>query len=105
MVFMKKLFFPTILGVLALLLAACGGGSPLTLTQANLDQIHEGMSASEVKSILGNPTDSKSEPIPLVGGTKTTYTYSNEDSRVVIVLKNDTVQTKEGHFAEETATP
>jgi len=69
------------------------------LTQANLDKIHEGMSSAEVKSILGTPTDSKSEPIPIVGGTKTTYQYSNKDSNVVIVLKNDTVQSKEGHFA------
>jgi hypothetical protein len=79
-------------------LSACGGGSPVTLTQDNLDRIQEGMSATQVQSILGAPTDSKSEPIPIVGGTKTTYVYSNENDRVVIVLKNDTVQTKEGTF-------
>lgn len=91
--------------VLALVTAvswsACGGGSPLTLTQANLDKIHDGMSSTEVKTILGDPTDSKSEPIPLVGGTKTTYTYVNKEDSVTIVLKNDTVQTKEGHFSSE----
>ena len=81
-------------------LSACGGCSPLTLTQANLDKVQEGMTASEVKSILGNPTDSKTEPIPIVGGTKTTYVYSNEEDRVVIILKNDTVQSKEGHFVQ-----
>lgn len=70
----------------------------MTLTQDNLDRIQEGMSAAQVQTILGAPTDSKSEPIPIVGGTKTTYVYSNENDRVVIVLKNDTVQTKEGHF-------
>ena len=80
------------------ILAACNM-TPVTLTQANLDRIQDGMSAAEVKSILGAPTDSKSEPIPVVGGTKTTYTYTNNEDRVVIVLKNDTVQTKEGHFA------
>jgi len=79
-------------------LSACGGGSPLTLTQDNLDKIEEGMSAIQVQTILGPPTDSKSEPIPIVGGTKTTYVYANKNDRVVIVLKNDTVQTKEGHF-------
>jgi hypothetical protein len=84
------------------LLAACGGGSPVTLTQANLDKIHEGMSSAEVKSVLGAPTDSKSEPIPIVGGTKTTYMYNNQDSSVTIVLKNDTVQSKEGHFGSPT---
>lgn len=79
-------------------LSACGGGSPLTLTQENLDKIEDGMSAAQVKMILGAPTDSKSEPIPIVGGTKTTYEYVNKNDRVVIVLKNDTVQSKEGHF-------
>lgn len=78
--------------------AACDKVVPDTLTQANLDRIKDGMSAAEVKSILGTPSDSKSEPIPVVGGTKTTYTYTNKEDRVVIVLKNDTVQSKEGHF-------
>jgi hypothetical protein len=73
--------------------------TPITLTQENLDKINDGMSAAEVKAILGSPTDSKSEPIPVVGGTKTTYVYTNKEDRVVIVLKNDTVQSKEGHFA------
>ena len=90
-----------ILGIFAVMaLSACGGGSPLTLTQANLDKVQEGMTANEVKSILGNPTDSKTEPIPIVGGTKTTYVYSNKEDRVVVILKNDTVQSKEGHFVQ-----
>jgi hypothetical protein len=88
-------------GIVAMMaLSACGGGSPLTLTQANLDKVHEGMTANEVKSILGSPTDSKTEPIPIVGGTKTTYVYSNKEDRVVVILKNDTVQSKEGHFVQ-----
>ncbi len=97
----KSSFAVTLAVSIALALSACGGGSPLTLTQANLDKIHDGMSASEVKSILGDPTDSKTEPIPIVGGTKTTYVYTNKDGndRVTIVLKNDTVQSKEGHFS------
>ena len=86
---------------MAFILTACGGGSPLTLTQENLDKIHDGMSSAEVKSILGSPTESKSEPIPIVGGTKTTYVYSNREDHVTIVLKNDTVQSKEGHFTEK----
>lgn len=79
------------------ILSACGG-SPLTLTQANVDRVEDGMSAAQVKSILGVPNDSKTEPIPIVGGTKTTYIYSNDHDRVVIILKNDTVQSKEAHF-------
>jgi len=78
--------------------SACGGGSPLTLTQANLDKIQPDMSTMEVKAILGDPTESKTEPIPIVGGTKTTYTYENNQAHVVIVFKNDKEQTKEGTF-------
>jgi hypothetical protein len=92
-------------GMLALAIASavtgCGGGSPVTLTQANLDKILPDMSSAEVKSILGEPTSSTSEPIPIVGGTKTTYTYTNQNAQVVIVLKNDKVQTKEGHFGNQ----
>lgn len=44
-----------ILGIVAMMaLSACGGGSPLTLTQANLEKVREGMTASEVKSILAH---------------------------------------------------
>jgi hypothetical protein len=94
----RSLFVAMAALFVALVLSGCGGGSPLTLTQANLDKIQPDMSGAEVKAILGDPTDSKSEPIPIVGGTKTTYDYTNQGSSVVIVLKNDKVQTKEGHF-------
>ena len=85
--------------LLSFALVACGGGSPLTLNQANLDKIHDDMTPTEVKAILGSPTDSKSEPIPLVGGTQTTYFYRNDSSEVKIVFKNDQVKGKEGSFS------
>jgi hypothetical protein len=98
-VHVRRILLSSLLGLLVITsLSACGGGSPVTLNQANLDKIQQGMSSAEVKSILGEPSDSKSEPIPIVGGTKTTYVYENNQDRVVIVLKNDTVQSKEGHF-------
>ena len=93
------LFFGFITLFTILALNACGGGSPFTLTQANVDKIQRDMSAKEVKSILGEPTETKTEPIPIVGGTKTTFVYTNKEDRVVIVLKNDNVQTTEAHFA------
>jgi hypothetical protein len=85
---------------LSLALMGCGGGSPLTLTQANLDKIHDDMSQSEVKAIMGAPTDSKEEPIPIVGGTQVTYTYRNDKSEATIVFKNDQVKEKHGTFGQ-----
>jgi len=84
---------------LTVLLVACGGGSPLSLTQSNLDRVHQDMSPAEVKAILGNPTDSKTEPIPIVGGSMTTYVYRNNDSQVTIVFKNDLMKDKQGSFS------
>ena len=95
----RRLFFISLSALFVVsTLSGCGGGSPATLTQENLDKIQIDMSSKDVKAILGEPTESKSEPIPIVGGTKTTYVYANKQDRVVIVLKNDNVQTKEGHF-------
>jgi hypothetical protein len=85
---------------LSLLLMGCGGGSSLTLTQANLDKVQPDMSPSEVQAILGAPSDSKTEPIPVVGGTQTTYTYHNDKSDVTIVFKNDQMKEKNGTFAQ-----
>ncbi len=85
---------------LSLMLLGCGGGSSLTLNQENLDKIHDNMTSSEVRSIMGAPTDSKDEPIPIVGGTQTTYTYRNDNSEVVIVFKNDQVKEKRGTFGK-----
>lgn len=87
-------------GVLSFVLVGCGGGSPLTLNQENLDKVHDGMSSSDVRGILGAPTESKDEAIPLVGGTKTTYVYRNDKSEVTIVFKNDQEQSKQGAFGQ-----
>jgi len=101
---MKRLIqnIPLLLAILALVtLAACSGSLTTKLTQANFDQIQHGMSTAEVKSLLGDPTQSDSEPIPIVGGTKTTYTYTHGQDSAVIVFKNDNMETKEGHFATQ----
>jgi SmpA / OmlA family len=82
----------------AVLLVGCGGGSPLTLNQANLDRVQDNMTPAQVQSILGPPTDSKTDPIPIVGGTQTTYTYRNQSSQVTVVFKNGTVTEKNGTF-------
>ena len=76
----------------------CGGGSPLTLNQQNFDKIHNDMSQSEVREIMGAPTTSDEKPIPIVGGTEVTYTYSNDKSSATVVFKNDKVQSKTANF-------
>jgi hypothetical protein len=58
------------------------------------------MSQADVRSIMGAPTDSKTEPIPIVGGTQTTYTYRNDKNEVTIVFKNDMVKEKHGNFSQ-----
>ena len=72
----------------------------MALTQANLDKIHDDMSPAEVKAILGDPTVSQSDPIPVVGGTETTYTYHTSSSDVTIIFKNNLVKEKHGSFGQ-----
>jgi len=86
--------------VFSLFIAGCGAFSSTGLTQANLDKIHDDMSPAEVKSILGEPTDSKSDPIPVIGGTQTIYTYHSNSSDVTIIFKNDLMKEKHGTFAQ-----
>jgi hypothetical protein len=71
---------------------------PSLLTQANLDRIQTDMSPAEVETILGAPTSSDSKPIPIVGGTETTYSYQNGSSAVTIIFKNNQVKEKSGTF-------
>ena len=63
--------------------------APSTLTQANLDKISNDMSKAEVEAILGQPTSSSTQPIPIVGGTQTTYNYQSGNSAITIVFKNN----------------
>jgi len=83
---------------LSLFLAACGASSSFTLNQDNLNKIQDDMTQADVRGIMGAPTESKDEPIPIVGGTQTTYIYRNDTSEVVIVFKNDQVKEKHGTF-------
>jgi hypothetical protein len=83
---------------LTLLVAGCGVAGTAPLTQANLDRVQTDMSPASVKAILGQPTDSRTEPIPIVGGTQTIYTYSNNSSSVTIIFKNDLMKEKQGTF-------
>jgi len=85
---------------LSLLVVGCGAFSSVAPTQENLDKIHDDMSPMEVKSILGEPADSKSEPIPIIGGTQTIYTYHSGSSDITIIFKNDLMKEKHGTFSQ-----
>jgi hypothetical protein len=85
---------------LTLFIAGCGAFSSMSLTQANLDKIHDDMSSTEVRAILGDPAESQSEPIPIVGGTQTIYTYHSGSSEVTIIFKNDLMKEKHGTFTQ-----
>ena len=67
-------------------------------SQANLNMIHEDMSMAEVSNVLGAPTSTRSEPIPIVGGTQTTYTYQSPNAAITIIFKNDRMKEKSGTF-------
>ena len=70
----------------------------IQLTQANLDRVQNDMSQAAVEAILGQPSSSQSQPIPIVGGTQTTYSYTSGSSAVTIVFKNNQVKEKSGSF-------
>lgn len=83
---------------LSLALLGCGGGSPLTLNQQNFDKVQNDMTQAQVREIMGAPTTSDEKPIPVVGGTEVTYTYTSDKASAKIVFKNDKVQSKTGNF-------
>jgi hypothetical protein len=53
--------FKTLITILAL--NACGSGSPLTLNKVNMDKIQRDRSAKEVNPTVGEPTETKTEPL------------------------------------------
>jgi hypothetical protein len=78
--------------VLVLFLTACS-----KLTEDNLQKIHNGMTTSDVKAILGEPTGSQTgTALGIISGT--TYVYHTDTSDVKITFVNDQVIATEGDF-------
>ena len=73
------------------LTAACDRGalSGSKLTRANFDKISEGMSKSQVETILGQPTTFETKDMLIF--KKTTYRYEDGEKFVMITFKNDEV--------------
>ena len=75
--------------LMGMLLFAC---SNQRLTQANVDQVTEGMSKKQVESILGPPTNVDTKDFLLL--KRTTYAYHQSNGSVTVLFKDDKVVAK-----------
>ena len=75
--------------LVGVLLFAC---SSQRLTQANVDQVTEGMSKKQVESILGPPTNVDTKDFLLL--KRTTYAYHQPNGSVTVLFKDDKVVAK-----------
>jgi outer membrane protein assembly factor BamE (lipoprotein component of BamABCDE complex) len=75
--------------MLSALVLACTGPR---LTQANVDQVSEGMSRKQVESILGPPTTMETKEFLLL--KRTTYFYRQSNGTVTVLFKDDKVEAK-----------
>ncbi len=76
---------------------ACSPGP--RLTPANLEQVKDGMTTSQVKALLGEPTAVSTHSLPVLGDV-TTYEYKTDKADVEIHFRNDQVRVKIGEVRE-----
>ena len=86
---MKKPRLQVVLLLVSALFFSCSGQR---LTQANVDQVTEGMSKKQVESILGPPTSVESKDFMLL--KRTTYLYRQANGTVTVLFKDDKVAAK-----------
>ena len=83
--------------VAAFSLASCNRTlSGSKLTKDNYAQIREGMSKSQVESILGAPTSSETKDMIIF--KKTTYRYEDGKRFAMVTFKNDEVDGKDSNL-------
>lgn len=75
--------------ILSALVFGCTGPR---LTQANVDQVSEGMSKKQVESILGPPTAVEAKDFMLL--KRATYFYRQSNGNVTVLFKDDKVVAK-----------
>jgi outer membrane protein assembly factor BamE (lipoprotein component of BamABCDE complex) len=73
------------------------GCSDKRITNANVNEVTDGMAKKQVESILGQPTSIETKD-PL--SKMTTYIYRQGKESVTIVFKDDKVQTKQSTLSE-----
>lgn len=86
---MKRVRLQIVSVVIGALLFSCTGQR---LTQANVDQVTEGMSKKQVESILGPPTNVDTKDFMLL--KRTTYVYRQSNGTVTVLFKDDKVTAK-----------
>src|SRR5207237_9721954 len=86
---MKSTRLRIILLLVSALFFSCSGQR---LTQANVDQVTEGMSKKQVESILGPPTAVETKDFMLL--KRTTYLYRQPNGSVTLLLTHDKVAAK-----------
>jgi outer membrane protein assembly factor BamE (lipoprotein component of BamABCDE complex) len=75
--------------LLSFFLCACTGER---LTQANVDEVSEGMSKKQVESILGPPSATDAKDFMML--KRTSYIYRQSNGTVTILFKDDKVVAK-----------
>ena len=80
----------------ALLFFSCTGDR---LTQANVDQVTEGMSKKQVESILGPPTNVETKDFMML--KRTTYVYRQSNGTVTVLFQDDKVAAKSSTLAHK----
>jgi hypothetical protein len=69
------------------------------LNEANFDKIHDGMSKSQVESILGAPTTTETKDMLIF--KKTTYRWEDGKNFASVTFKNDEVDGKETNLKSQ----
>ncbi len=89
---------PSLLALVAIcaLLSACQPGK--RLTNANVDQVTEGMAKKQVESILGLPTTVDTKDFVVM--KRTTYVYTQPNGTVTITFREDKVESKESTLTD-----
>ncbi len=90
---MRKQFLLVLLVMgLTLGLVACTSH----LTVDDVSKVKSGMTSTEVKAILGNPTQTDSQTV--IGLSGSTYVYRRGESEVKVVFVNDKVTAVQSHL-------
>lgn len=74
-----------------MILISCTGER---LTQANVEQVTEGMTKKQVESILGPPTTVDAKDFILM--KRSSYVYKQSNGTVTVLFKDDKVAAKSG---------